>query len=187
MVTQWYCRILGDEIQAEERGPVTDEELRSMAACGALAIDDFVRAGFDGDWVRAATVPGLFDSLSVGDASRQSLIGEFLVTTDGKSDERAWCSLELQSTDTKASIRWTTPGSPTLTNPTKSSTHVPLVKVPHRTLKVGHGATTAGRAEKRAQQTTMASGFDAEAETIVSANLEAKSERTPGVSPEHRV
>src|SRR5688572_10074875 len=27
MVTQWYCRILGDEIQGEERGPVTDEEL----------------------------------------------------------------------------------------------------------------------------------------------------------------
>jgi hypothetical protein len=187
MVTQWYCRILGDEIQGEERGPVTDEELRSMVASGALAVDDFVRAGVDGDWVRAATVAGLFDSLSAGDASRQSPSDDFLITTDGNSNDGDWCSLDFQSTDTKSSIRWTTPGTPTVVNASRSSTEVPLVKVPHRTLKVGHGATTAGRAEKRAHQSTVASGFNAEADTIVSANLEAEAQKTLDTSAEHRL
>jgi hypothetical protein len=187
MVTQWYCRILGGEIQGEERGPVTDEELRSMAASGALAVDDFVRAGLDGDWVRAATVSGLFDSLSRGGSSRQAISGEFMVTTDGDSIDGAWCSLELPSTDTKASIRWTTPGTPTVINSSRSKTGAPVVRVPHRTLKVGHGATTAGRAEKRAHQTTVASGFNAEADTIVSANLDADVQKTLDSSAEHRV
>jgi hypothetical protein len=56
MSTQWFCRIMG-----EVWGPMSALELYTVGRRGRLSRDDFVRNGFNGDWVRAETVHGLFD------------------------------------------------------------------------------------------------------------------------------
>jgi hypothetical protein len=56
MSTQWFCRIMG-----EEWGPMSALELYAVARRGRLTRDDVVRNGFNGDWVRAETICGLFD------------------------------------------------------------------------------------------------------------------------------
>jgi hypothetical protein len=56
MTEQWFCRIMG-----EQWGPMSALELYAVARRGRLTRDDVVRKGFNGDWVRAETVDGLFD------------------------------------------------------------------------------------------------------------------------------
>jgi hypothetical protein len=56
MAEQWFCRIMG-----EQWGPMSSPELYAVARRGRLTRDDVVRNGFNGDWVRAETVDGLFD------------------------------------------------------------------------------------------------------------------------------
>jgi hypothetical protein len=58
MSAQWFCRIMG-----EEWGPMSALELRTVARRGRLTRDDVVRNGFNGDWVRAEIVHGLFDNV----------------------------------------------------------------------------------------------------------------------------
>ncbi|HEY4232655.1 MAG TPA: DUF4339 domain-containing protein [Lacipirellulaceae bacterium] len=66
MSTQWFCRIMG-----EEWGPMSALELYAVARRGRLTRDDVVRNGFNGDWVRAETVRGLFDGLPSTTISRR--------------------------------------------------------------------------------------------------------------------
>jgi GYF domain 2 len=66
MSAQWFCRIMG-----EEWGPMSAMELCAVARRGRLTRDDVVRNGFDGDWVRAETVCGLFDGLASSVTSSQ--------------------------------------------------------------------------------------------------------------------
>lgn len=182
MLTQWYVKIMG-----AERGPVTTDELRSLAASGELAVDDLVRSAADPTWVRADSVPEIFGGASLASASGLAGGDDIRATGDVRSDDGAWCSLELQSTDTKASIRWTTPGEATVVSATSPRVHQPLVRVPRRSLKIGHGATPAGRAEKQVQQTTVANRLPAESDTVVSKQVSAASEPDPDGSAEHRV
>lgn len=54
--TSWYFAV-----EDEERGPVTEAQLRALIATKNLSRDDLVwREGLE-DWVRAGDVPGLFD------------------------------------------------------------------------------------------------------------------------------
>ncbi|MGD9635004.1 MAG: DUF4339 domain-containing protein [Pirellulales bacterium] len=166
MLTEWFLKIEG-----EQRGPVTFDELRSLVVSGQLAVDDLVRSDDDLAWVRAecvAEIHGLFRSQS---ENAGSLSEENQMTGEMPVDESAWCSLELQSTDTKASIRWSTPGAATVVNAKATHGQHAIVRVPHRTLKVGHGATPAGRAEKQAHKTTVANHFHPEADTVQSATV----------------
>jgi len=181
MLTEWYVMIMGDE-----RGPVTIDELRSLAASGQLAVDDLVRSDDDLAWIRADCIAEISDHLSAGAANEASARNDNQSTGEMPADNSDWCSLELQSTDTKASIRWTTPGTGTVASATATRAQHAIVRVPHRTLKVGHGATPAGRAEKRAHQTTVANRFDAETDTVVSQVLPGVPELSSGQSSEHR-
>lgn len=56
MAAAWFALIMG-----EEKGPLSARELLSMARSGDLRIDDWVRKGTDGNWVRSENVLGLFD------------------------------------------------------------------------------------------------------------------------------
>lgn len=56
MTTEWYCKIMGEEI-----GPLSLDELTAIARWGRLSRDDTVRSGASGTWVRAELVSGLFD------------------------------------------------------------------------------------------------------------------------------
>lgn len=180
MVTQWYCKIMGDE-----RGPVTADELRSMVTSGELAIDDLVRADAESSWIRADAVPGLFCSSQTIVPHRELQSGDFELMGDLASQQL--CSPEFESTDTRASIRWTTAGTPTVSDRTPSPKRAPVVRVPHRTLKVGRGATPVGRAEKLAHQSTINSALNAAADTVVSADAEPNVEPNSATLPEHRV
>jgi tetratricopeptide (TPR) repeat protein len=51
----WYCLVNGREI-----GPLWIDELRRLARQNMLAQDDLVRQGFEGCWLPAVTVGGLF-------------------------------------------------------------------------------------------------------------------------------
>lgn len=179
MRTRWYVQIMG-----AERGPVTDDELRSLAASGQLAAADLVRSASEQSWVRVGDLSELFP---VANASESASCSAERLTGEVPDDANAWCSLELQSTDTKASIRWTTPSSATVVNATASNVHKPLVRVPHRTLKVGHAATPTGRAEKRAHQTTVANRVDAESDTIISNDVSSAPQPSSDDSIEHRL
>ncbi len=52
---QWYCKIAGREV-----GPLSAEQLRSMAARGQILPNDGIRHGTAGAWVLARQVGGLF-------------------------------------------------------------------------------------------------------------------------------
>src|SRR5262245_58393860 len=51
---EWYCQILGEVL-----GPVSQEQLGTMARSHSLVAIDLVREG-DGPWVRAGSISGLF-------------------------------------------------------------------------------------------------------------------------------
>ena len=57
MASDWYCNMSGDV-----SGPLTDVQLRELAAGGYLSPDDFVRKTAQGGWVSAGRVNGLFSS-----------------------------------------------------------------------------------------------------------------------------
>ena len=88
MVTAWFTMIMG-----EVAGPLSSSQLVEMARRGELRIDDWVRRGTNGDWVRSENVIGLFDvpSLTVVVASSVAVIDartalspeEFLRTDSG--------------------------------------------------------------------------------------------------------
>ena len=59
MATEWYCRIMGQEM-----GPLSFDELIAVARWGRLSRNDTVRSGVNGNWVRAELVSGLFDTNS---------------------------------------------------------------------------------------------------------------------------
>lgn len=166
MLTEWYLQING-----EARGPVTIDELRSLAASGQLAVDDLVRSDDDLAWVRADCVAEISEQMSASDLSAAS--DENQVTGEMPVDSSEWCSLELRSTDTKASIRWTTSGTATVVTKKSTCGQHAIVRVPHRSLKVGYGATPAGRAEKQAHQSTVANRLDVEADTVVTFGQDA--------------
>jgi hypothetical protein len=179
MLQQWYVQITG-----AERGPVTRNELRSLAASGQLAAGDLVRTSSEQAWSRADSVPELFEA---NQAAELPSCSEDRLTGEMPTDENAWCSLELQSTDTKSSIRWTTPGSATVVTPKPTSGQHAIVRVPHRTLKVGHAATPTGRAERRAHQTTVANRVDVDSDTVVSSEVSGTPDSTSQDSTEHRL
>jgi hypothetical protein len=56
MADEWYCFLRG-----ATNGPMDFATLRSMVEGGRLKPGDRVRAGAHGQWVEAATVPGLLD------------------------------------------------------------------------------------------------------------------------------
>jgi hypothetical protein len=55
MSTVWYCKIGGQEL-----GPMTDQQLRAMAAAGQIARHELVRQGPAGQWMPAGRLQGLF-------------------------------------------------------------------------------------------------------------------------------
>ena len=57
MPSQWYCKVMDVEI-----GPLTSQQLRQMAQQKRIKLDDLVRKGDTGSWVRADKVRGLFDA-----------------------------------------------------------------------------------------------------------------------------
>ena len=57
MANDWYCNMSGDV-----SGPLTNVQLRELAARGYLSPDDFVRQTAEGEWVLAGRVNGLFPS-----------------------------------------------------------------------------------------------------------------------------
>jgi GYF domain 2 len=183
MASQWYCKVLGDE-----RGPVTVAELRSLVASGELVDADLVRAEDGATWQRVDSMDELIGTLDVLPPSGGSDMSCDRATSDMASVDASLCSLELKSGDTKASIKWTLGSEPTVVSRPDSSRSASLVRVPHRTLKVGHGATKAGRAEKLARKTTVASGLDVEADTVVTPKLEPPADAIPDEQlPEHRL
>ena len=58
MENNWYCNMSGDV-----SGPLTDVQLRELAAGGHLLPDDFVRKTEVGEWVSAGRVNGLFPTV----------------------------------------------------------------------------------------------------------------------------
>jgi hypothetical protein len=52
----WFYKVAG-----EESGPVSSGKLRRLALSGSISRDTYVRKGLEGNWVKAATVRGLFD------------------------------------------------------------------------------------------------------------------------------
>ncbi len=59
MTSEWFCRIMG-----EQWGPMSFEELVSVAHWGCLARDAFVQQGRDGAWLDPRCVPGLLSAAS---------------------------------------------------------------------------------------------------------------------------
>ncbi|MCR4414953.1 MAG: DUF4339 domain-containing protein, partial [Thermoguttaceae bacterium] len=57
MSDAWYCKIAG-----EERGPLSAQDLKALAADGQLSPEDLVRHGVHAAWVTAGRVRGLFPS-----------------------------------------------------------------------------------------------------------------------------
>ena len=56
MVTQWYVTIEG-----EQKGPLTDSEIRRWVDDGRIVRETFVRIGADGEWQPASDCNGLFE------------------------------------------------------------------------------------------------------------------------------
>ncbi len=59
MATDWRFSVNG-----VQHGPVTAEQLRTLARGAMFSPDDLVQKGADGKWVRAANVKGLFEELA---------------------------------------------------------------------------------------------------------------------------
>lgn len=60
MAIGWYC-----EIDGEEHGPLSADQLKTMAQIGQLTRDSLVRKGADGPWVPARRVRSLFDESEI--------------------------------------------------------------------------------------------------------------------------
>ena len=76
MIADWYCQVDGDEF-----GPLTAEQLRGFARQGRLSRDGFVRKGPTPNWIPATKVRGLFD----GDSGSHSVVVEATVIPDPPS------------------------------------------------------------------------------------------------------
>ena len=55
MASEWFCQIAGAEL-----GPLSGQQVKTMAAQGRLHPDDVLRRGADGPWLPAGRVKGLF-------------------------------------------------------------------------------------------------------------------------------
>ena len=55
MASEWFCRIGGEEL-----GPLSAQQVKTMAAQGRLHPGDSIRRGADGQWMPASRVKGLF-------------------------------------------------------------------------------------------------------------------------------
>ena len=55
MASQWFYNVMG-----EQAGPISSHELKLLAERGTIARDTLVRKGFDGTWVPAQRMQGLF-------------------------------------------------------------------------------------------------------------------------------
>ena len=64
MAAEWYC-----QIDDKEYGPLTVDQLRSMARSGRLTSTGYVRRGEDGEWVVASRAKGLFDGITAPGAN----------------------------------------------------------------------------------------------------------------------
>lgn len=62
MANNWYVKVMGEEV-----GPMSDSQLREMAAKRQLTADDVVRQGQSDNWVSAARVRGLFQQSTAPD------------------------------------------------------------------------------------------------------------------------
>lgn len=67
MSGNWYCLIFGEEL-----GPMSWDDLVSMAAHGTLGKRERVRQGADAEWLAAELVPGLFSSNTAGQATQSA-------------------------------------------------------------------------------------------------------------------
>lgn len=56
MASEWYCQIDG-----EEHGPLSADQVRTMAQIGQLTRESLVRKGLTGQWTSALRVRGLFE------------------------------------------------------------------------------------------------------------------------------
>lgn len=65
MADDWYCTV-----QGEEFGPLSAEQLRSLASSQRLTQQDRVRRGADGEWFSAAQVRGLFANVPATPSSQ---------------------------------------------------------------------------------------------------------------------
>ena len=59
LVVEWYLRRNG-----RISGPITEDEIRDLAASGQISNETQVRADVDGPWVQASAVEGLLDEAS---------------------------------------------------------------------------------------------------------------------------
>jgi GYF domain 2 len=169
MATEWFCKIMGDE-----QGPLSAGQLQALARSGRLTIDDVVRKHADGTWVRAENVIGLFDRPSLPVVVKESIA----VIDDFRSIAATWqptaalsaagplCSIEVQTTRSGPGDSWFTFPNSTRSADLSQVKHAPCVVVPRRTLKVGAGASSQAVAEKFANQTTQAAGFNSLADTV---------------------
>ena len=69
--TQWYVTVEG-----EQKGPLTDTDVRRWVEDGRINRDTFVRVGIDGEWQPAGDHVGLFDP------QREEALAEALPTED---------------------------------------------------------------------------------------------------------
>ena len=84
MATQWYCQLMGTEL-----GPFTSKQLLEMARSHRLMPDDSVKKEFDGMWVAAHRVKGLFDDASSSTIIMASLPPEVKQALESKQTEKA--------------------------------------------------------------------------------------------------
>ena len=169
MTTQWFCKIMGDE-----QGPMTAGQLRAIARSGGLGIDDLVRKHGQSSWVRAENVIGLFDKPSLPVVVNESIavIDDFapIVATwqaTAAMSEAAGqrCSIEVQ-TQSGSGGSWVTAAGTSNESNRAASACAPSVVVPRRTLKVAAGARAKAVAERLANQTTQAGGFNPLSDTV---------------------
>lgn len=188
MFARWYFKIAGAEPGlGSELAPVTTDELRSLVVSGELSDADLVRSENGSTWQRIDSIDELTGTLDALPPSGNSDLPCDRATSDMPSVAESWCSLELNSSDTKASINWTVSSGPTVVDQAETARRASIVRVPRRSLKVAHGATKAGIAEKMARQSTVAAGFDAEADTVVSPEVAPVVDTEDEKSPEHRL
>jgi Zn-dependent protease with chaperone function len=82
MIADWYCQVEGNEY-----GPFTAEQLRGFAREGRLRPDGFVKKGLTLGWVPATKVKGLFD----GDSGSYSVAVESVDRPEPQATARVGC------------------------------------------------------------------------------------------------
>jgi hypothetical protein len=169
MATQWFCKIMGDE-----QGPMTAGQLRAIARRGGLGIDDFVRKHGQSSWVRAENVIGLFDQPSLPVVVKESIaviddfapvVATWQATAAMSEAAGQRCSIEVQS-QSRSGGSWVTSHATSNGSNSDQVTRPSSVVVPRRTLKVAAGARAKAIAERLANQTTQAGGFNPLSDTV---------------------